>query len=117
MTRPVTAIIDGESLTGSGTPFTIVDPSNEEVIAEVPEAEEALVDRAIASARAAFDRGDWRRASVEQRQTVLRRCADAIDAHADEIADIECANTGIPYAQVRNGQVVRAAGNLRFFAD
>jgi len=117
MTPPVTAIIDGESLTGTGTPFTVVDPSNEEVIAAVPEADEALVDRAVASARAAFERGDWRNASVEERQAVLRRCADAIDATADEIADIECANTGIPYAQVRAGQVVRAAGNLRFFAD
>jgi acyl-CoA reductase-like NAD-dependent aldehyde dehydrogenase len=117
MTHPVTAIIDGESLTGTGAPFTVVDPSNEEVIAAVPEADEALVDRAVASARAAFERGDWRNASVEERQAVLRRCADAIDAAADEIADIECGNTGIPYAQVRSGQVVRAAGNLRFFAD
>lgn len=117
MTNPVTAIIDGESLTGTGAPFTVVDPSNEEVIATVPEADEAMADRAVASARAAFERGDWRGAGVEERQNVLRRCADAIDAAADEIADIECGNTGIPYAQVRSGQVVRAAGNLRFFAD
>ena len=117
MTTAKTAIIDGESLTGTGTAFTVVDPANEEVIAAIPEADAALVDRAVASARAAFERGDWRNASVEERQAVLRRCADAIDAAADEIADIECGNTGIPYAQVRNGQVVRAAGNLRFFAD
>ncbi|WP_298669788.1 aldehyde dehydrogenase [uncultured Sphingomonas sp.] len=112
-----TAIVDAERITGTGKPIQVVDPSTEQVIAEVPEAEDTLVDRAVASARAAFERGEWSRASVEKRQEVLRACADAIDAAADRIADVECANTGIPFAQVRNGQVVRAAGNFRFFAD
>ncbi|MBX3594353.1 aldehyde dehydrogenase family protein [Sphingomonas sp.] len=117
MTSCPAAIIDARRVAGSGAPITVVDPSTEEVIAQIPEAEDALVDRAVGSARAAFDRGDWRCMSVEQRQAALRACADAIDAAADRIADVECANTGIPYAQVRNGQVVRAAGNFRFFAD
>ena len=117
MTIHATAIIDAERIAGTGRPIEVVDPSTEAVIAEVAEADDALVDRAVASARAAFERGEWSRASVEQRQAVLRACADAIDAAADRIADVECANTGIPYAQVRNGQVVRAAGNFRFFAD
>lgn len=112
-----TGIINAERVTGTGAPIQVLDPSTEQVIAEAPEAEEALVDRAVASARAAFERGEWSRASVEKRQEVLRACAKAIDTAADRIADVECANTGIPFAQVRNGQVVRAAGNFRFFAD
>lgn len=117
MTIHPTAIIDAERITGTGRPIEVVDPSTEATIAAMPEADDALVDRAVTSARAAFERGEWSRASVEQRQVVLRACADAIDAAADRIADVECANTGIPYAQVRSGQVVRAAGNFRFFAD
>lgn len=117
MPQPISAIIDAEPILGGGAPFQVVNPASEEVIAEVPEAEVSLVDRAVASARSAFERGEWRTMSVEDRQKVLRACADAIDAAADAIADIECANTGIPYAQVRHGQVVRAAGNFRFFAD
>ncbi len=117
MTIHPTAIIDAERITGTGRPIEVVDPSTEATIAALPEADDALVDRAVTSARAAFERGEWSRASVEQRQAVLRACADAIDAAADRIADVECANTGIPYAQVRSGQVVRAAGNFRFFAD
>lgn len=117
MTIHPTAIIDAERVTGTGRPIEVVDPSTEATIAALPEADDALVDRAVTSARAAFERGEWSRASVEQRQAVLRACADAIDATADRIADVECANTGIPYAQVRSGQVVRAAGNFRFFAD
>lgn len=113
----ITAIIDGESLTGTGPTFEVVDPATEEVVANIPEADASWVDRAVVSARAAFVRGEWREMSVENRQIVLRACADAIERHADEIADIECSNTGIPYAQIRNGQVLRAAGNFRFFAD
>ena len=117
MTTPPTAIIDSEAVTGAGRPIPVVDPANEEVIAEINEAEDELVDRAVLSARAAFERGDWRCMSVEDRQKVLRACADAIDAAADEIADIECSNTGIPYSAIRNGQIVRSANNFRFFAD
>lgn len=117
MTHAITAIIDGESVSGTGTSISVVDPATEETIAEIPEAGDPLVDRAVASARAAFARGDWSRSSTEFRQKVLRACADAIEANADEIADIECANTGIPYSQVRERQVLRSAGNFRFFAD
>ena len=117
MSQALTAIIDAEPITGGGAPLPVVDPASEEVIAEVREAGENLVDRAVRSARAAFDRGEWSGMSVEERQKVLRKCADAIDAAADEIADIECANTGIPFSQVRGRQVVRSADNFRFFAD
>lgn len=117
MTRAITAIVDSETITGSGNAIPVVDPSSEAPIVAVPEADDALVDRAVASARAAFERGEWRGASTEKRQEVLRACARAIEDHADEIAGIECANTGIPYSQVRGRQVLRAAGNFRFFAD
>lgn len=117
MTRTPTALIDGESVSGTGDPIPVVDPATEEVIAEIPDAGDALVDRTVASARAAFERGEWRDMSVAGRQQVLRDCADAIEAAADDIADLECANTGIPYSQVRGRQVGRAANNFRFFAD
>lgn len=111
------AIIDGERLAGDGEAIRVVNPADEETIAEIAGASAELVDRAVRSARAAFEGGQWRRVGAECRQKVLRACADAIDAAADEIADIECANTGIPYAQVRGRQVGRAADNFRFFAD
>ncbi len=117
MTDTPTAIIDARPVRGSGTPFDVVDPATEEVIATIPGAEDALVDRAVTSARAAFDKGDWRLLPVADKQKVLRDSADAIDAAADAIADIECANTGLPYSQVRGRQVGRAADNFRFFAD
>lgn len=117
MTCPPSALIDGQAVTGTGAPVVVVDPSNEEIIAEFPGADAATVDQAVRSARAAFDRGEWRQMPVEERQKVLRAAADAIDAAADAIADRECATTGIPYAQIRGRQVSRSADNFRFFAD
>src|SRR3546814_18203306 len=101
MTWTPSAIIDSESLVGQGPPISVVNPANEEVIAEIPEADEALVQRAMTSARAAFERGDWRLMSVEERQRILRACADANEAAAAEIAESEGSYTGSPLAQIR----------------
>lgn len=112
-----TAIIDGEDVTGTGPMLDVIDPASEDVIASVAEAEPALVDRAARSAARAFADGPWRTSSVDQRQAMLRACATAIEGAEDELADLECANTGIPLAQIRARQVARSAYNFRFFAD
>ena len=117
MTQPPSAIVDSMPVQGTETPIVVVNPTTEERIGEIAETGAALVSRAVNSARAAFNRGDWRAMAVEARQRVLRACANAIEAAADEIADIECANTGIPYTQVRGRQIARSANNFRFFAD
>ncbi|MET8333454.1 aldehyde dehydrogenase [Streptosporangium canum] len=52
----------------------------------------------------------------EQRATVLRRIAAAIESRDDRIAALECRDTGLPITQAR-GQAHRAAHNFRFFAD
>ena len=115
--KTITALIAGETITTGEAPIAVIDPASDTLIAELPEADGATVDRAVAAARRAFEDGAWRLASVEQRQAVLRRAADLIDAAADELADIECANTGLPLSQIRGRSVPRAADNFRFFAD
>jgi acyl-CoA reductase-like NAD-dependent aldehyde dehydrogenase len=110
------AIVDHEGVTVGGAPLRVVDPATEEAIAELPEADSATIERAVGAARRAFD-GPWRTMDTEERQEVLRRCADLIDDAEGELADIECANTGIPLSQIRGRQIARAAYNFRFFAD
>ncbi|WP_157219084.1 aldehyde dehydrogenase [Flavisphingomonas formosensis] len=117
MTDIITALIDGETISAGEAPIPVVNPADDTLIVELPEADDATVDRAVAAARRSFDEGAWRAMAVEKRQAVLRRCADLIDAAADMLADIECANTGIPRAQIRNRSILRAADNFRFFAD
>lgn len=95
----------------------IVCPMDETIIAELQEADAVIVDRAVAAARRSFEAGDWRRATVAQRQGVLRRLHDLILRDADRIAELECANTGIPMRQIRERHVPRAAANFAFFAE
>jgi acyl-CoA reductase-like NAD-dependent aldehyde dehydrogenase len=116
MTAAYSAIIDHTALTAGGPVLPVVDPASEETIAELPEADAATIERAVKTARRAFE-GPWRRMDAEERQSVLRRCADLLEDAELELADLECANTGIPLTQIRGRQIARAAYNFRFFAD
>jgi 5-carboxymethyl-2-hydroxymuconic-semialdehyde dehydrogenase/aminomuconate-semialdehyde/2-hydroxymuconate-6-semialdehyde dehydrogenase len=114
----VTAFIDNEFLEpGPGLPLPVVYPATEARVSLVEEADAAMVDRAVAAARAAFDRGPWPRMAVAERQSALRRLAALIRAHAEELAWLECLNSGIPMRHLMNGQIPRAALNFEFFAE
>jgi acyl-CoA reductase-like NAD-dependent aldehyde dehydrogenase len=117
MTELMTALIDGEVIGTGDAPIEVINPADDSLIVELPEADGATVDRAVAAARRSFDEGVWRTMPVDKRQAVLRRCAELIDAAADELADIECSNTGLPLSQIRGRSVLRAGDNFRFFAD
>ncbi|TRL41179.1 aldehyde dehydrogenase [Rhizobium straminoryzae] len=95
----------------------VIDPTTERRVATLLESSVDEVDRAVTAARAAFDRGPWRRLTVAERQTALMAIHDVILAHADELAMLETINTGIPLSQTRNVHIPRAAYNFRFFAE
>ncbi len=112
------SFIDGDYVshpTGSALP--VIDPASENVVATVREAEAPEVGLAIAAARRAFDQGPWPRLTVAKRQEVLYAIYDGILANADEIADLECRNTGLPITQLKGIMIARAAHNFRFFAE
>ena len=85
-----------------GDHLDVVDPATGRTWAQVPNASEAAVDRAVRSARRAFEDGDWPAYRAADRADVpdpLR--PDAIAEHADELADL----------QVReNGKLIREMG-------
>ncbi len=85
---------------------SVVNPATAEVIATVPSATEADVDAAIALAAAAFDR--WRAVAPGDRARLLRRFADVVDGHRDELAALEVANAGHVVGNAR-----WEAGNVR----
>lgn len=66
----------------------VVSPTTEEVIATVPDAQDADMDAAVAAAREAFDTGPWPRMTPAQRADALGRIADEIEARADEFAAV-----------------------------
>ena len=115
--RRLTGYMAGQFLAGGSEEIPVVDPSTEQIVGVLFESSSDDVDRAVSSARRAFDKGPWGRTTVAERQTALMAIHDAIMAHADELAALETINTGIPLSQTRNIHVPRAAYNFRFFAE
>ncbi|WP_179402487.1 aldehyde dehydrogenase family protein [Burkholderia guangdongensis] len=72
----------------------VFDPATGEILASVPDADAADVDRAVASARAAFDARVWRGLRPADRERILLRFADVLEAHAEELAQLETLNQG-----------------------
>jgi betaine-aldehyde dehydrogenase len=93
----------------------ILNPATGEVIAHAPLSTAADVDRAVASARAAYE-GGWGTATPAVRATALLKLADLIEEHAEELAELESDNAGKPLGAVREDEVPVMADNLRFFA-
>ncbi len=98
----VQAILDEvRNRPGTGDMVTITDPATEEVIAEFRDGGSKAVDDAVALARATFESGVWSGLPGSERAKVLWRVADLIDQHADDLAEIDSLNTGMPYFQAR----------------
>ncbi len=111
---PVAHLIDGEPRSGDGTTFETVSPVDGAVLAEVARGGAAEIDLAARSAAAAFK--SWRNTRGEERRAILHRIADAIEARAEEIAFVECLDTGQPIRYMSKA-ALRGAENFRFFAD
>jgi acyl-CoA reductase-like NAD-dependent aldehyde dehydrogenase len=117
-TTLVTSWIDGRAVApGAQRRLPVIDPATEAPVGALLEADAAEVGLAVAAARRAFDDGPWPRLPPAERQTILRRAADLIDARADELARLESLHTGLPIRQVRAMHIPRTALNFRFFAD
>ena len=71
-----------------GKYFPVFDPSTEEVMAEVPEANESDVNRAVAAARAAFDSGPWPQTTAQERGRILFRLAERIRKESPMLAEL-----------------------------
>ena len=90
--------INGE-WTASEKLFPVYDPSTEEVIAQVPDANSEDVDRAVAAAKRAFEEGPWAATTPQERGRVLFRLADKIRQNAAALAEIESRNSGKPIVE------------------
>jgi acyl-CoA reductase-like NAD-dependent aldehyde dehydrogenase len=94
----VPLLLAGESVATDHPAIAVVDPATEAEFAQVATAGATEVDRAIAAADEEFERGPWRRTTPSQRGRVLRRAADLIRDHADELTALESRNGGKPTA-------------------
>jgi acyl-CoA reductase-like NAD-dependent aldehyde dehydrogenase len=108
-------LIDGRWIAGAGAPFETSDPATGAVLATLSSAGPDDVDAAVAAAHAALH-GKWRTWTPAARARMLWRIADAIDAHADELAELETFDQGKSWATSRFAEIPSAAEQFRYYA-
>ena len=91
-------------------------PATNDVLGSVYVAGKSDVDRAVESARRAFEEGPWSTMRASQRGRLMWRLSDLIEEHADELALLETLNNGKPLSAARNDDLPQVADMFRFFA-
>src|SRR5579859_5602101 len=99
----------------SGRYFETVDPANEQVIAQVAEADAADIDAAVASARTAFE-GEWGHMRAADRGSLLLRLADLMRQNQDTLIELESLDSGKPVAAVKRQDLPAVLDTLAYYA-
>ncbi len=107
--------IGGEEVDAKSAAFLeIVDPSTGQVYATSPNSNEEDVNWAFVEAEKAFEK--WGTATPSERSLAMFRIADAIEAHAKQIVEIESKNTGKPIGLTTSEEIPPMVDQIRFFA-
>ncbi len=121
MPTPVTLqthdlLIDGERVAAaSGRTFDTINPATGEVLARVAEADAEDVDRAVRSARAAFE-GPWSRLKASERGGLLLKLADLIHRDTEELVQLESLDSGKPVSAIRRQDLPAVLDTLTYYA-
>ena len=100
--NPNAFFIGGKWEKPSGTSkLSVISPVTEEVVATFPEAQPRDVDRAVAAAREAFDKGPWPRMSAQERGAALLKVAEQLKARLPELATTWTTQVGAPISLTR----------------
>jgi acyl-CoA reductase-like NAD-dependent aldehyde dehydrogenase len=86
---------------GTGQVISIIDPVTEEEITEFTDCGEQAVNDAVAHAKAAYEAGVWAGLPGRERAKVMWRIADLIEEHAEDLAQLDSLNTGMPLMQAQ----------------
>ncbi|MEH6943017.1 aldehyde dehydrogenase family protein [Bacillus sp. JJ722] len=96
--------------------FTTPNPATGEVLAQVYEADAADIDAAVKAARAAFDHGKWSKISASERSRLMHKLADLMEAHKENLAQLETLDNGKPIRETTYADVPLAIEHLRYYA-
>jgi len=117
MTEPISPFIDGQWTDSSSSDYqSLFNPATGEKHLELPVGSAADVDRAVSSARQAFTEGRWSQLPPGQRQKILWRFADLIDAEAGQLDRLDALDMGKPIS-LATANATMAAELLRYNAN
>ncbi|PWK75791.1 betaine-aldehyde dehydrogenase [Aminobacter sp. AP02] len=97
-----------------GTAIPVIYPATGEVIASLHSATANIVELAVEAARAA--QPAWARLKPVERGRILRRAADILRAHNEELSRLETLDTGKPIQETLVADAASAADCLEYFA-
>jgi 4-guanidinobutyraldehyde dehydrogenase/NAD-dependent aldehyde dehydrogenase len=112
------AFIQGEYCAAAqGGQFDCISPVDGRVLAQVASCDQADAERAVASARAAFEAGSWARLAPAKRKAVMIRFADLLEANREELALLETLDMGKPIGDSLAVDIPGAARALRWSGE
>jgi acyl-CoA reductase-like NAD-dependent aldehyde dehydrogenase len=114
---PGRLLIDGQWIEGANT-FNTINPATGEVLTQIAEASRSDLDRAVESARRAFEdrNGPWRKLSASERGKLIWKLADLVEKNLDELAELETLDNGKPVFESRYVDMPMVVDVLRYFA-
>jgi phenylacetaldehyde dehydrogenase len=108
--------IGGAWRDGGGGLIATHDPATGAVLGRIARGDQHDVDRAVAAARAALDDGPWPAMTPMERARLLWAVADILEAHIDELAELETLDQGKPLFVGRWAEIPGAINQFRYFA-
>jgi 1-pyrroline dehydrogenase len=97
----------------SGETAEVINPANDQVIANVPKSAAEDVDRAVNAAATAFE--TYKQTTPQDRSLLLLKLADLLESKADELGRLESANAGKPVGAAID-EISTCVDLFRFFA-
>src|SRR5436190_21546033 len=110
-------LINNEWIDGA-THFDTINPATGEVLTQIVEASANDVDRAVQSARCAFEdrTGPWRKMSASDRGRLIWKVSDLVEENIDELAEIETLDNGKPIFESRYVDMPMISDVLRYYS-
>jgi acyl-CoA reductase-like NAD-dependent aldehyde dehydrogenase len=106
--------IDGKWVEGGGKRFETHCPADGRLLATCEEADRGDIDKAVSAAWRAFE--TWKDVSPQERQRMLLKIADLMEANAEKLAMVETLDNGKPIRETRAIDVPLSIDHFRYFA-
>lgn len=115
---PTQLFIDGSYVDAEeGRTFPTRTPRNGALLADVAFAATGDVDRAVDSARRAFEDGRWQETTPSHRKAVLRAFSERVRDNAEELALAETLDVGKPIRESLTADVASIAATIEWYAE
>ena len=112
------AFINGRHVAASsGKTFDCISPVDGRVLTQVAACDGEDVNRAVAAARAVFEKGSWSACHPARRKKVLLKFAELLHKHKDELALLETLDVGKPISVSAGGDIPGAIQAIQWYAE